>query len=141
MTSLSAFFAQNVERIENKKVIISDRFKDEKGNPIPWEIKAITSEENDDIQRRSMVNVPIPGRKGQYRRELDDVKYQALLTTTSVVFPDLNNAELQDTYGVKTPEALLKKMLYLNEELKLTQEVLAYSNFETLEEKVEEAKN
>lgn len=39
--TLSAFFAQNAEQIPNKKVVISNRFKDEDGNPVEWELKAL----------------------------------------------------------------------------------------------------
>ena len=61
MTSkFSAFMAQNVARIENKKIVVSNRFKDpETGKPMEWEIRALTNEENDDLQRRAMVNIPV----------------------------------------------------------------------------------
>ena len=38
--TLSAFFAQNAEQIPNKKVVISNRFKDEDGNPIRFYLSA-----------------------------------------------------------------------------------------------------
>lgn len=141
MSKFSAFMAQNVAKLENKKVIISDRFKDENGNPIPWEIRAITSEEADELMRRSMVQVPVAGRRGQFTREMDQIKYTSLLLTASVVYPSLDDAELQDSYGVKTPEELLKKMLYPREENKLAEEVMNFSNISNLGELTEEAKN
>lgn len=143
MTSkFSAFMAQNVARIENKKIVVSDRFKDpETGKPIEWEIRALTNEENDDLQRRAMVNVPVLGQRGAYTRELDNVKYSAMLLAASVVYPDLNDAELQDSYGVKTPEALINKMLYMREATTLAQEIAKLSNFDNLADSVEEAKN
>ena len=127
--------------IENKKVVVSNRFKDEKGKPIPFEIKALSADENDELQRRCMVNVPVPGQRGQYTRELDQIKYTAMLLTESVVYPDLNEAELQDSYGVRGAESLLRKMLYTGEYNKLAQEVMALSNIEVLSDLVEEAKN
>lgn len=141
MSKFSAFLAENVEKIANKKVVVSNRFKDENGKPAEWEIRAITSDENDDLQRRSMVNVPVVGRAGQYTRELDQIKYVNLLLTASVVYPDLLDAELQDSYKVKTPEALLKKMLYAKEEEALAKEVMALSNMEDLNALTKEAKN
>lgn len=139
MDSFSAFMAENVEKLENKKVVISNRFKDAKGQPIEWEIKAVTCEENEDLQRRAMVQRKLPN--GQTVREVDQIKYTAMLLAESVVYPDLNNAKLQDSYGVKTPEALLKKMLYPREEALLAQEVMEFSQIENLADKVEEAKN
>lgn len=142
MTSkFSAFMAQNVARIENKKIVVSNRFKDENGKPIEWEIRALTNEENDELQRRAMVNVPVMGQRGAFTRELDNVKYSAMLLAASVVYPDLNDAELQDSYGVKTPEALINKMLYLREATVLAQEIAKLSNFDNLPEAVTEAKN
>lgn len=139
MDLFSAFMAENVEKLENKRVVISNRFKDAKGNPIEWEIKAVTCEENEDLQRRAMVQRKLP--TGQQVREVDQIKYTSLLLAESVVYPDLNNAKLQDSYGVKTPEALLKKMLYPREETLLAQEVMEFSQIENLGDKVEEAKN
>lgn len=139
MDAFSAFMAENVEKLENKKVAISKRFKDDKGQPIEWEIKPLTCEENDDLQRRAMVQKKLP--TGQTVRELDQVKYTALMLTESVVYPDLHNAKLQDSYGVKTPEALLKKMLYPREEALLASEVMGYNQIEDLGDKVDEAKN
>ena len=142
MTSkFSAFMAQNVARIENKKIVVSHRFKDENGKPIEWEIRALTNEENDELQRRAMVNVPVMGQRGAFTRELDNVKYSAMLLAASVVYPDLNDAELQDSYEVKTPEALINKMLYMREATVLAQEIAKLSNFDNLPEAVTEAKN
>lgn len=141
MSKYTAFMAGAVEKIENKKVVVSNRFKDEKGKPIPFEIKALSADENDELQRRCMVNIPVPGQRGQYTRELDQIKYTAMLLTESVVYPDLNEAELQDSYGVRGGEALLRKMLYTGEYNKLAQEVMALSNIEVLADLVAEAKN
>lgn len=153
MSKFSAFMSANVAKIENKKIVVSNRFikRDDEDNPIldengkpiidKWEIRAITTEENDDLQRRAMVSIPVPGQKGAYTREMDQIKYTAMMLAASVVYPDLNNAELQDDWGVKTPEALLKKILYPKEEAVLAQEVMSLSQVEDLGEAVQEAKN
>ena len=142
MGSLTAFFAQNVERLENKKIVVSKRFKDEKGKPIEWEIKPVSCTENDELQRRATVAVPVAGQRGVTQRQVDPIKYSNLLLTASVVYPDLNNAELQDSYGVKSPEALIGKMLYLGERNYLLQEITKLSQLDAdLGEAVTEAKN
>lgn len=139
MDQLAAFLAENVEKIPNKKVVVSPRFKDSKGNPVEWEIKAISCNENEDLQRQAMVSRKQPN--GQVTRELDSIKYLALLVAESVVFPDLLNAKLQDSYGVKTPTDLLKKMLYPREFNSLAEIVTAFSQVDNLADKVDEAKN
>lgn len=141
VSKFSAFLSQNVERIPNVKFVVSNRFKDENGKPIEWELRAVSSAENDELQRKAIVNVPVVGQRGQYNRELDQIKYVGLLLTASVVYPDLNDAELQDSYGVKTPHELLKSMLYAKEEENLAKKVMEISNVEDLEVLVKEAKN
>lgn len=141
MSKFTAFMAKNAVAIENKKVIISKRFVDENGQPIEWELKAISAEENEELQRKCMVNVPVAGRRGQTTREIDQFKFTNALLAASVVYPDLLDAELQDSYGVKTPEALLKKMLLPREEAKLAQEVANLSEIEDFTDLSEEAKN
>ncbi len=140
-SKFSAFMAQNVEKIENKKIVVSNRFKDEDGKPIEWEIRAIMEDENEELQRKCFVTTPIVGQRSSYNRELDQVKYVAALMSASVVFPDLNNAELQDSYGVKTPEALLKKMLLPAEMGVLASAVTEFSKLNEEEKLIEEAKN
>lgn len=141
MSKYTAFMTGAAEKIENKKVVISNRFKDENGKPIPWEIRALSADENDELQKRCMVNIPVPGQRGQFTRELDQIKYTAMLLTESVVFPELTDAELQDNYGVRGADALLRKMLYTGEYNKLAQEVSAISKVEVLADLVDEAKN
>ena len=65
------------------------------------------------------------------------------MIATSVVEPNLNNKDLQDSYGVMTPEELIKEMIdnpgEYNNFARFIQE---YNGFdETLNEKVEKAKN
>lgn len=139
MSNLSAFLKENVAAIPNKKIVVSNRFKDGKGKPVEWEIKAISCEENEELQRQSYKSTKLPN--GQTVREMDQIKYTALLLAESVVFPDLYDADLQNSYGVKTPSALLKQMLYPREEAYLAQAVMDFSQIEDLGEKVEEAKN
>ena len=45
MSALKAFLQPSVAG-KTKEVIVSDRFKDENGKPVPFVIKAISQEEN-----------------------------------------------------------------------------------------------
>lgn len=143
----SAFMAQNVEKIENRKVVVSDRFKDENGKPIEWEIRAIMEDENQAIQNKCFVNVPVPGKPGVYAREIDQTKYTNAMIAASVVYPDLNDAELQDSWAkekndpsIKTPEKLLKVMLTSAEMGTLASAVVNIKKTDEAE-LIEEAKN
>ena len=141
MSKFAAFMAGATNQVENQKVAVSPRFKDEDGNTIEFEIRALSAAENDEITRRCMVNVAVPGQRGVFNRELDQVKYVATLIAASVVYPALDDAELQDSYHVKTPEDLIRTMLYTGEYNTLAQAVTTVSSGESLGELVTAAKN
>ena len=143
MSDIKAFLKQNKEVKENVKVIVSDGFKDEKGKPIPFEIKALTAMEDEAIRNACMKKVQVIGKKNQYTSELDSNRYVRLLCTNSVVFPNLKDAELQDSYGVSTPDDLLVAMLTAGEFNILAEKVseLSMNKSVITDEDIEEAKN
>ena len=59
MGGLSCFMAENAEKRENKKLVVSERFKDEKGL-VKWEIRPIGAEEDEELRRSCTRRVPIP---------------------------------------------------------------------------------
>ena len=122
--------------------VASKRMVDEKGNPMAWKLKAIDSDLDERIRKECTKRVAVNGKRGQYIPETDTDKYMAKLCVACVVYPNLNDVELQDFYGVKDAESLLKKMLKPAEytELKVrVNEVLGYDL--SMEDEVEEAKN
>jgi len=141
MGNLSYFLAPNVEKRENRKVVVSDRFKNEKGKPIEWEIRSISAEEDEIIRKECTKKVPIVGKKNQYTQDFDSNGYISKLAARAVVYPDLNNAELQNSYGVMGAEQLIKAMLYMDEFNALTEALVQSTNSEDINELVDEAKN
>lgn len=111
MGGLSAFMAQNKKTVPNKKVVVSQQFVDETEKPMEWEVRCISSEENEVIQRDCMKQIPVPGKRNQYRQTVDTVLYGRKLAAACTVFPNLNDAALQDSYHVKCAEDLIVKML------------------------------
>lgn len=140
--SLTAFLAENAERIENVKYVASQRFKGEDGKAVPWEIRCITSEEDEKLRRKCIRSVPVPGKKYQYQKETDFDMYLGRLAAACTVFPNLNSEELQKSYNVYGGEALLKKMLSAGEYADYVIKVQEVCGFEQgFEEEKEEAKN
>ena len=140
MANLKDFFAQNVSKIENIKYVASDRIVSE-GRPAEWEIRAINSVEDAAIKKRCTKQVTT-AIKGQYRSELDVDLYAANLAVACTVFPDLNNAELQNSYEVMGAVELLRTMLSIgeyNDYLLKVQEVNGFNK--TMDELVDDAKN
>lgn len=141
MSSLSAFMRSNVEQVENAKFAPSPRFKGEDGKPMEWEIRCIPADDYARIRSACIKQVQVPGKKNQFTQQLDTYAFQAKVCAACTVFPPLGDAALQDDWGVKTPEALLGKMLIGGEFDDYVTEVFRLNGFKTDGELVDEAKN
>ena len=143
MGNLSLFLKKNKKVRTNTFYAATKSLCDEKGNPVEWEIKALTTKESEDIRSECTTEVPVTGKPGMVRPKVDTKAYIAKLIAACDVFPDLYNKELQDSYGVRTPEDLLKEMVDDPTEYNALAEFIQNFNGldETLEEKVKEAKN
>ena len=136
-----AFMRSNVAPITNHFYAASPRFKGEDGKPMAWEICCISADEYARIRAACIKQVPIPGKKNQYTQQLDTYAFQAKVCARCTVFPDLNNAELQNDWGVAKPEELLGKMLIGGEFDDYMTEVFQVNGFKTEDELVDDAKN
>lgn len=126
---------------ETTKYVASKRFAN-KGKPVEWEIKPIDSDLDERLRKECTKKVPIVGKRGQYNQETDTDKYIGKMCVACTVYPNLNDAELQDSYGVKDAEALLKKMLLPGEYTEYKAKVMEVNGYDmSMEELVEEAKN
>ena len=143
MSNLSLFLKKNKKVRTNTFYAATKSLCDEKGRPVEWEIKALTTKESEDIRTECTMEVPVAGKPGMVRPKVDTKAYIAKLIAACVVFPDLYNKELQDSYGVRTPEDLLKEMVDDPTEYNALAEFIQNFNGldESLEEKVKEAKN
>lgn len=142
MSNFSRFMKANKIQKQNSKYAVTKSLVDDNGEPLLWEIKPLTTKENEKIRELCTIEVPVKGKPHQYRPKVDMNKYQAKLISSAVVFPDLNNAELQNSYGVMTPEDLLVEMVDDPAEYTdLMVFVQQISGFKTIQEEIEEAKN
>ena len=141
--TLSAFLAENALTVDHIKFPASPRFLDEKKKkPMLWEIKTISATEDEALRKACAKRVPVPGKKNQYQRETDYDMYLGKLAVACTVFPDLNNADLQNSYHVMGGEALLKAMLTPGEYAEYVSKVQEVCGFDiTLQDEVDEAKN
>ncbi|MDE6123928.1 MAG: hypothetical protein K2G22_01690 [Eubacterium sp.] len=143
MSDFSRFMKKNKIIRENTTFPATKSLVDEKGNPLRWVIKPLSTRENDNIRDACMIDVPVKGKPNMYRPKLDTSKYIAKMLCACVEEPNLYDKELQDSYGVMTPEELLKEMIDdPGEYQEFASFVQDYNGFNTsFEEKVEEAKN
>lgn len=140
MSNLKNFLKQNKKVKGNTQYVVSNSFVDEKGNPLSWTIRAVTTRENDAIREACMQDINLG--KGKYTQKLDTSKYIAKLIVAAVVEPNLNDKDLQDSYGVMGAEELIKEMVdNAGEYSNLADFVTSYSGFEDINDKIDKAKN
>ena len=141
MSDFSVFMAGNAAKDETVKYVASKRFA-AKGKPVEWEIRAIDSDLDEALRKECTKRIPVPGKRGQYNQEIDTDKYIAKVCVACTVYPNLNDAELQDSYGVKGAESLLKKMLKPGEYTEYKAKVMEVNGYDmSMEELVDNAKN
>jgi hypothetical protein len=132
VSKLSAFL-NPVSAGEEKEVVISNRFVDEKGAVVPFKIRAITQEENDEIIKKSTRRVK---ENGQTVERLDNVEFSRRMVVTATVEPDFTQKEMCEAYGVIDPTMVPGKMLLSGEYAKLMKEISALSGFDSIEDEL-----
>lgn len=141
MSEFAVFMAGNAVNDETTKYVASKRFAI-KGKPVEWEIKAIDSDLDEALRKECTKKVPIAGKRGQYNQETDTDKYIGKMCVACTVYPNLNDVELQNSYGVKDGVSLLKKMLLPGEYTEFKAKVMEVNGYDmSMEDMVDEAKN
>lgn len=139
---LKQFLKANKKKKSEVEYPATSSLCDEDGKPLKWLIRPLTTKETEAIRERHTTEVQVTGKPGLYRNKFDSTAFVRDLLCQSVVEPNLYNADLQDSYGVNTPEDLLTEMIDNPTE---------YNNFATFvqdldgaksfADKVDEAKN
>ena len=100
MSKFAEFMKKNKKARPNVKYKATKSLCNENGEPLEWEIQPITSARNEAIRRECTKD-----------GSLDFWQYKIKLLCQSVVFPDLTNADLQDSYGANSEEELVYAMV------------------------------
>lgn len=140
MKDLKFFLKQNTIPVENQEVEVSKRFKDDAGNTVKFEIKSISNEMDDALRKQNTRQVKKA--KGVVVPELDQQKYFVDLVLKSLVYPDLDDKELQDSWRVMDSRELINAMLLPGEYTALLQEVQKINGWDlNVEDIKDEVKN
>ena len=132
--SLNGFFKSNAKSLPDVKVVVSERFTNEDGSPIEWVLHPISTKRVEEITKR---NTKTTIKNGKKESVVNEENLNAELLEAVVLYPSLNDAELQDSYGVSSANELLSVMLYPGETQVLTnalQEVMAGSKANDIDE-------
>ena len=143
MSDLSRFLKKNKKLKENVQYAVTKSLTDEKGQPLLWEIRPLTSKETNKLTDECTFQEQVPGKPNVFRNKINSTKLLQKMMVASVVFPNLNDKDLQDSYGVMTPEELITEIVDDPGEYKNYGKYINELNGfnEGINEKVEEAKN
>lgn len=136
MSKLSAFLHPVQVSLE-KEIMISDRFRDEKGNPVAFKIRSITQEENENLLKKARRVRKVNGQLQEYS---DSTDYSRAMVVAATVEPDFSSKEMCEAYGVLDPNLVPGKMLLTGEYTKLLQAIVELSGLGD-DFAAEEAKN
>ena len=139
MASLYAFL-NPTQPEDTKEVIISDRFKDENGEVVPFIIKTISQDLNNQLNKKATSSRMVRGQKVEY---FDAAVYTNSLIVESCVQPDFRNSELCSRYGTLDALEVPGKMLLPGEFAKLSEAIMRLNGFDmdAVPDLEEDAKN
>ena len=133
MSKFKAFMKGNVKESENASLKLY-RFDE------AIILRPLSAGEADTISDRCYKNKV--GRKGKQERVFDAVRYNREICVASVIHPDLNDSELQESYGVRGADTLYSQMFYLGEATQILEKVTEISGIDiAIDDEIEEAKN
>lgn len=132
--SMSAFLKQNVEQTANKEVKLP-RFSE------AFEIKPLSARDVTKLRNKA-TKMTFNAKLGQKTPTVDQEVLTNEMIVASIVYPDLENSDLQASYGTfGSPVDTLQAMLEAGEYAQLGDEIQKISGFDTtIAEDVEEAK-
>lgn len=138
MSMLSAFL-HPVSTVVEKEAVISRRFVDENGDPVPFRIRSMTQEEMDTLVKKSTKTVKVNGQQSEL---FDGLEFNRRLIVNATVVPDFSAKEMCDAYGVVDPLLVPVKMLLPGEYQRLLDAITSLSDIKKPgEEESESEKN
>lgn len=136
--SLTNFLKDNVvDPYQEVDYVVSDRFVDDEANPIKWKLKPMDPDAALELTEISVITDP-KTKKADFKTSL----YQKNVVLKTVIYPNLNDAGLQDSYGVMNPGALISRMLNADEFNGLLSKCMDVNGLsKSFEDKKDEVKN
>lgn len=132
MSKLSAFFKQNKKQ-EVAHLVKLDSFDTD------IRLRIISGAENKRIQKESMTERTV---KRRVTKEMDATLYNEKLAIASIEFPNLNDKDLQESYGAHGASELYNAMFNWAEQALIVEAILDISGFnQDINAKINEAKN
>lgn len=139
--NLSAFLKQNVEVVNETEYVASKRIKDANGEPIAWKIKTLATDETEKMRKKFTKRITDRITR-QTEERFEMTAYNEELISKAITYPNLYDAELQDSWGVTEPVELVKAMLTPGEYADLLAAATEAQGYDAgMKDKVKEVKN
>lgn len=110
MSKNMAFFMKGkAAEVKEEEVIITRRYKDEKGEPIPFVMKPLSTKRIDELEAECTKPEIKKGKK--VGEKLDSKRFSLRIAIESTVYPDFRDAELLKSYGLTDPVDVARSVL------------------------------
>ena len=137
--NLSAFLKQNVDVVNETEYVASKRIK-VNGEPVAWKIKTLATDETEKMRKKYTKRITDRISR-QSEERFDATAYNEDVLSKAITYPNLYDAELQDSWGVTEPVELVKAMLTPGEYADLLAAVTEAQGYDVgMEDKVKEVK-
>ncbi|WP_139491789.1 phage tail assembly chaperone [Brevibacillus dissolubilis] len=139
--TMDVFMKGKAKQVVTEEVVVSKRYTDEDGNPIPFVLKAIDTRRIEELQDECTIAQMKKGKK--VGETVDWKRFASRLAVETTVYPNFKDPELLKSYNVVDPSELIKEILSVGGEYaELVQAVQRVNGFDQdFEELVEDAKN
>lgn len=136
---IKIFLKENNIKTEKIEFVVTDRFKDENGNPVKWILKVLSNKELEDLKIKNTIKkTTVKGSSFDF----DNKSFSRAMILSCIVEPNLYNKELQDSYDTLDAYELLQELLTVGEMTRLEEKILELHNYEEKREKeIEKIKN
>lgn len=118
--AMAAFMPNKAVRYTAVEIPVSDRFCGEDGKPINWRLKVLSAKEMQKLTAECTTRII---RDGHTVTERDEDTMNTRLLEECVLYPNLKDAELQNSYGAAGARELAETMLTPGEYGKLMQAI------------------
>lgn len=140
--SMEFFMKGNAQPVEELEEVVTDRYLDGEGKPIPFVFHSVSTTRIDEL--RAECTKRTAARRGKPATEtLDSQRFATKLGIESTVFPQFKSAELLASYGLQDPVDLVQEILAVPGEYAAWMDAVRRVNRldDEFDELVEDAKN
>lgn len=143
VNDLSFFMPGAAEEVEEVERFVSKRFKNQKGNVIPFRFKPVTTSRIDELEKFHTEPIYSGTRRKKVGEQVNQSRFMAAIAVETTVYPNFKAPELRKAYGEQDPIEIAKKMLHVGGEystwIQIASEINGFDD--SLEDLEDAAKN